>query len=103
MKHPFFWVSRTQILASAKMTIRFGRHRLDSHNNHAGLGNNLFLFCLVDVPCQCRNQQGGQYGQNDQYYDQLNKRKAFVLVFHFIYRAFLMLLQRNLWCRMLFY
>ncbi len=79
---PISWLSRRQIFASAKLTIRLGRHRLDSHNDHAGLGDNLFLFCLVDVPCQCRDQQGGQYGQNDQYYDQLNKRKAF-FVFYF--------------------
>ena len=37
-----------------------------------------FLFCLVDVPCQRRNQQGSQYGQNDQYHNQLNKRKTFL-------------------------
>ena len=74
MKCPIFWV---KIFASAKLTICLRRHRLDSHNDHAGLGNDFFLFCLVDVPCQCRDQQGSQYGQNDQYYDQLNKRKAF--------------------------
>ena len=48
---PISWLSRRQIFASAKLTIRLGRHRLDSHNDHAGLGDNLFLFCLVDVPC----------------------------------------------------
>lgn len=100
---PISWLSRRQIFASAKLTIRLGRHRLDSHNDHAGLGDNLFLFCLVDVPCQCRDQQGGQNSQDDQNDNQLNKRKAFVFVLHFIYRAFLMLLQRNLRCRMLFY
>ena len=61
-----------------------------------------FSFAFVDVPSQCRDQQGGQYGKNDQYHNQFNKRKAFVFVLHFIYRAFLVLLQRNLRCRMLF-
>ena len=74
---PISWLSRRQIFASANLTIRLGRHRLDSHNDHAGLGNNLFLFCLVDVPCQRRDQQGGQNSQDDQNDNQLNKRKAF--------------------------
>ena len=100
MKCPIFC---DKIFVSAKLTIRLGHHRLDSCNDHSGLGNNLFLFCLVDVPCQRRDKQGGQNSQDDQNDNQLNKRKAFVFVLHFIYRAFLILLQRNLRCRMLFY
>ena len=43
---------------------------------HAGLRDDLILFCLINISCQCRNEQRREDRQNDQHDDQLHEREA---------------------------
>ena len=48
---------------------------------HAGLRDDLILFCLINISCQCRNEQRREDRQNDQHNDQLHEREAAFFVF----------------------
>lgn len=69
-------------LTAVHLAVQLRSLSLSSHNNHAALGNNLLLVCLVDVAGEGGDQQGGQDDQDDQDDDELYQSEA-LLVLHF--------------------
>ena len=72
----------SQIFTCTCLAISLRQFRLNSHSDHAGLGNDLFLVGLVNVAGQSGDEQGGQDGQDDQNDDQLDEGEA-LFVFQF--------------------